>query len=69
MFCIRVGPQNLLAPPPFPRVEVAARQCQCCTAQLSRADGAASMSHLEGHQSPVDGTGTAVLMGLQNSVN
>lgn len=32
VFCIRVGPSNLLAP--FPYVEVVARECQCWMEQL-----------------------------------
>lgn len=47
-------------------MKVVARECQHQTAQLSGADGAAAVSHLQG--SCIDDRGTRGFTGLQNSV-
>lgn len=65
---MRMGANNLAAPSSFLHLEAASRGCQYQMAQLSGAHAAASMSHLQGHKSYIDDTGTRWFMGLKNFV-
>lgn len=65
---MRMGPNNLPAPSLFLHLEAVSRGCQYQIAQLSAADAAASMSHLQGHKPYIDDTGTRWFMGLKNFV-
>lgn len=68
VWCMRMGPNNLAAPWSFLHLEAVSRGCQYQIAQLSAADAAASMSHLQGHKLYIDDTGTRWFMGLKNFV-
>lgn len=65
---MRMGPNDLPAPSSFLHLEAVSRGCQYQMAELSGADGAASLSHLQGYKSCIDDTGTRRFMGLKNSV-